>query len=109
MGGLRSMGHGRCAVFVDQMTGVEAIERKRLVEGVRAILGHRMGHDLPRAWRGLEAARAPAAVDVKALDPREPADRAAIGRDTHGASPLPVNAASGKHGKPVVPRSLARL
>src|SRR2546430_1742299 len=62
------MRHAGGAVLVDQVAVGEALEREGLGQPVRPLMGQRVGEDVARAWRRLEAAGAPAAVEVEALD-----------------------------------------
>ena len=73
------MRHRGRAVLVDQRAGGEALEREGLRERMRFAFGERPGEDVARAGRGLEAARAPAAIDVQVLDREGTDNRRSVG------------------------------
>src|SRR5438874_616746 len=82
------MGNGCSRRLVDEAAGTEAVERKGGVDGVRLALGDGVREDVAGARRRLEAAGAPAAVDVEARDRRQPDDGRAVGRDVDNAAPV---------------------
>src|SRR5579859_2681102 len=65
---LMRIGRGSGAALVDRRAAIEAIEREMLVELVRPVLRDRMRKAEARGGRCFEAAVAPAAVDIEALD-----------------------------------------
>src|SRR5690349_8579150 len=75
------------AVLVDQIAVDEAVEGERLVQLVRPVLGQGIGEHPAGAGRGLEAAGAPAAVEIEALNRRLADDRAGIRADIDDAAP----------------------
>src|SRR5258707_6813125 len=80
------------ALLVDRVAGGETLEREGLVELVRLVIGDRVSEDPARGRRRLEAAIAPAAVDVEILQRRLADDRAAIHRHVHDAGPMAQHA-----------------
>src|SRR5690242_1812457 len=80
--------HWTCALLVDDVTLGKPLERERLVEWVRRVLGDGMREDPARAGRRLEAAVAPAAVDIEIAQRRPADDGAAIHRHIHDAPPM---------------------
>ena len=54
---------------------------------MRRVIGDGVSEDVARAWRRLEAAGAPAAIDVKSPDRRLGEDRRAVRRDIDDAAP----------------------
>ena len=87
-----SMGDGCRRRLVDEAAGAEAVEREGGVDWMRLALGDRVREDVAGARRRLEAAGAPAAVDVEARDRREPDDGRAVGRDIDDAAPVAQHA-----------------
>src|SRR5690606_5420675 len=59
-----SVRHGSRRRLVDEPAGTEALEREGRVDRVRLVARDGVGEDMAGARRRLEAARAPAAVDV---------------------------------------------
>src|SRR6516162_8483267 len=96
MGAASSMRDAGSAVLVDQIAVGEAVEREGLVQLVRPVLGDGMGEDPAGTRRRLEAAGAPAAVEVEPLDGRLADDRARIRADIHDAAPGPEHAQPGE-------------
>src|SRR5580698_1174667 len=74
------VGHGGGGGFVDQVTVAEAFDGERRVDGMRFVAGDGPGEHMRGARRGLEAAGAPAAIDVQTLDGRLGDDGRAIRR-----------------------------
>ncbi len=56
--------------FIDQMAGRETVEAKGRVQFVRLVVGDRVGEAEARSRRSLEAAIAPAAVEIEPRDRR---------------------------------------
>ena len=54
-------------MLVDQVAGGEAFEAEGLSQVVGLVVGDGVREDVPRARGGLEAASAPAAIEVQAL------------------------------------------
>ena len=79
-------------MLVDQGAGVKTRQGKRLGQGMGTLVGQGVGKDIARARRGLEAARAPAAVKVQPVHRGFTDDRAGIRADIDNAAPLPVHA-----------------
>src|SRR5699024_9495275 len=82
-----SVRHGGGAVLVDEVTGLEAVQGEGGVERVRFVVRDRVGVGEARPGRALEAAGAPAAVDVEALDLRLRHDRGGVEGDVDVAAP----------------------
>ena len=62
------------------------------IDGMRLALGDGVGEHVARARRRLEAASAPAAIDVEARDRRRADDRRAVRRHVDDAAPAPQHA-----------------
>ena len=75
--------------LVDQPAGGEALEREGRVDRVRLVAGDGVGEDVGGARGRLEAAGAPAAVDVEAGDRGLAEDRRAVGGHVDDAAPFP--------------------
>src|SRR5215470_4081325 len=86
---LMRIGRRPRAALVDHCTAREAIECEGFVERMRPVLRDRMREDEARGRRRLEAAIAPAAVDVEALDRRLADDRAPVHGHVVDAAPEP--------------------
>src|SRR6476659_3018591 len=84
-------------MLVDEMSGIETIERKGLIEGMRLVVGHRVGKDVAGTGRRLEPAGPPAAVEVKPLDLSLADNRAGVGRRVDDAAPLAVEPHAREH------------
>ena len=84
--------HGGSAVFVDQGTGIEAFQRKGRVQRMRLVVGNGMREHPAGTGRGLEAARAPAAIEIQALQRRFADSRTGIRAGINNATPLPQHA-----------------
>src|SRR5699024_3199948 len=65
---LSLMGHGCGAVFIDEVTGFEALEAKRCVDLVRIVMGDRMCHRVAGRRGALEATGSPTTVDIQAVN-----------------------------------------
>src|SRR3546814_593698 len=83
---------GRRAVLVDQEAAAEAVEREGGVQRVRRVLRDGVGEGPAGAGRRLEAAGAPAAVEVEVLNRRLVEDWAGVRADVDDAAPLPQHA-----------------
>ena len=71
------------------MAGGEAVEPEGRVERMRLVARDRVGEAPARGRRRLEAAVAPARVEIEALDRRPVDDRRAVHRHVHQAAPAP--------------------
>ncbi len=80
------------AVLIDQMTGNKAVQPEGAGQRVRFITGNGGGKDMAGARCCLEAARAPAAIEVQALNRSFADDGTGVGADIDDASPLAVHA-----------------
>lgn len=81
------MRDGRRAVLVYQGTADKAVQRKRRIEFVRAILRNRVCKDPAGPWSGLESPRAPAAVEIEPANRRLADDRTGIRADVDNSAP----------------------
>src|ERR1051326_2038115 len=98
-------------LLVDDGAAAEAVEREGGVEWVRRVLGDGPGEHPARSRRRLEAAVAPAAVEIKILDRRFADDRAAVHGHVHDAGPAAHQAQAREareHGEPAFDRVLNR-
>ena len=94
MASVRDRRRGR---LVDEVAVAEALEREGRVERMRLVAGDGPGEHVRRARRGLEAARAPAAVDVQARHRGLADDRRAIGRHIDDPAPVAQHAHAPEH------------
>src|SRR5262245_65814810 len=83
-----SVGHCRGRRLIDQAAGREAVDPKGGSDWVRLALGNGVGEYVAGTRRRLEAAGAPAAVDIEAGDWRQPDDGRAVGRYVDDAAPI---------------------
>src|SRR5437867_9203646 len=74
--------------LVDGMPGREALERETLIQRMRTVMGDGVGENPAGARRGLEAAVAPAGIEVEIIDGRLGDDRATVHRHVHDAGPF---------------------
>src|SRR5882672_11811435 len=79
----------RGGALVDERAPLEAVKRERSNERVRPVVGYGECHGIAAGGNRLEAAGAPAAVEVKIIDRRLAHDRARIRRDVDDAGPVP--------------------
>src|SRR3546814_19380446 len=63
-----SMRHAGGAVLVDQVAAPEALQGEGCGDGVGPVVRHQVGEDVPGPGRRLEAAGAPAAVEIQPVD-----------------------------------------
>src|ERR1700704_3759189 len=91
------MRDGGGAVLVDEGSGGETLQRERL--GVRGgpSLRDRVREAVADAGRRLEAAGAPAAVEIQVLDRGEPDDRRGVRADVDDAGPGPQQVRPREH------------
>src|SRR5206468_2148533 len=81
------MRHRGGDAFIDQATLDEAVEAERLGDRMRPVIGDRIGEDEARARNGLEAAGAPAAIDIEPLHIGLADDGRAVARHVDDAPP----------------------
>ena len=90
-------GWAQCATAAAAASSIRRPSRKRSmrerrVDRVRLVAGHGPRQQVPGARRRLEAAGAPAAVDVQARHRRLADDRRAVGRHVDDAAPVAQHA-----------------
>ena len=81
------------------MPSVEAVEREGGIEWMRGIVRDSVRENVARAWRGLKAARAPAAIKIQAFNFCLADNRAGVWRGIDDAAPLAVHVYARKHGE----------
>src|SRR5262245_29992037 len=69
---------GTCALLIEGAAREEALKPECRVERVRRVVGDRVREHPARPWRGLEAAVAPASVDIEVVNRQAADDRAAV-------------------------------
>ena len=87
-----AQGLGARAALVDETAFAETVDREVGVDRVRLVRGDHMGEAPARAGNRLEAAVAPAAVEIEPLDRRLADEGRAVHGHVHDARPLPENA-----------------
>src|SRR5580700_4035783 len=92
-----SMRDGGGRRLVDQIAVPEAVEAEGRVDRMRLVPRYRMGEEMAGAGCRLEAAGAPAAIDVEARDRRLADDRRAVGRDVDDAAPIAQHPQAAEH------------
>src|SRR3546814_14188763 len=86
------MRHGGSAVFVDQRAAAEAVEAEGGVQRVRLVMRDGMGENMAAAGRRLEAAGAPAAIDIEPPDRRPADERTGLRANVDDTGPLAQHA-----------------
>src|SRR5574337_2144408 len=99
MGALPLVSDGGRRRFVDKPAGREALERERRIDRMRLVAGDCMGEHVYAAWRRLEPAGSPAAIQVEAWNRGFADDRGAIGRDIDDPAPFPKHPHPGEDRK----------
>src|SRR5271169_6355375 len=90
--------------LVDQVAVAKALDGKGRVDRVRIVARNGPREHVRRSRRRLEAAGAPAAINVKAWDPRLGDDGGAIGRHIDDTAPVAHHAQAAKLGKQLANR-----
>ena len=84
-------------MLVDQVAGGEAFEAEGTRQVVGFIVSDGVREDVPRARGGLEAASAPAAIEVQALHWGQAEDWAGVGANVNDATPHAVDLDAAKY------------
>src|SRR5262245_3770213 len=89
-----SMRHRRCNALIDKAAFDETVEAEGLGDGMRPVVENRVSEDEARARNRLEAAGAPAAIDIESLDIGLADDRRAVAGHVDDAAPHAQHAQS---------------
>src|SRR4029078_2066817 len=98
------MRHRRRGSFVDERAAAEPAEREGRGDWVRLPACNRGSEDVAGTGRRLEAAGAPARVDIEAGSRRQANDRRAVGGDVDYAAPVPQHLQAPEDGEQIADR-----